>query len=145
MPASAIDSYSATAPWSGFGTKVALSIERCATPEISVVGGKLKFTCETEGVKFVPTVTFQNVQGSSDEQANDEMVLAGKVICRVSVYATQEGYDDSEVATKDVEVNFGLKGDVNGDGAVSPADAIESLYIFFGVDQSSAPKKAEPQ
>ena len=54
----------------------------------------------------------------------------------VSVYASKEGYTDSEVASKSFQVaGAGKKGDVNGDGDVNVADHVELSKIILGQAQ----------
>ena len=46
---------------------------------------------------------------------------------KVTVYATKDGYENSDVATKDINVSggaSGIRGDVNNDGTVSMPDAM---------------------
>ena len=66
---------------------------KCATPVISYVGGKLKFSCETEGVQFASTITDDDIKSYD----TDEIDLC--LTYTVSVYATKEGCEKSDVAT----------------------------------------------
>ena len=68
-------------------------IEKCATPTISVVNGKVHFGCETEDVEFHYGFTnpiFANSVGNDMEIPSTY---------NLSVYATRTGYEDSETAT----------------------------------------------
>ena len=61
VPTSALSSYQATAPWSGFGTIKALEgteaeAKKCEKPVISYNNGVLSFTCATEGVEYVSKI-----------------------------------------------------------------------------------------
>ena len=138
VPDSSIDLYKAAAPWKNFKTIVGLNgttpvePEKCATPIIQIIGGKLKLSCETEGVTFVTSYTSD---GLSDSTLEDEIVLAGTTTCHVSVFATKEGYENSDVATVDVDLHIGLKGDVTGDGEVTITDAVEVVNIIMGKDE----------
>ena len=105
---------------------------KCATPTIKIVDGKLKFTCGTEGVTFKTTY---NIVGSADNVDGDEVILGGTATCQVSVYATKDGYEDSDVATADVEISWGKKGDVNADGEVNVADLVTTTNIIMGKDK----------
>ena len=53
----------------------------------------------------------------------------------VSVYATKAGYDNSDVATKEITLSdsasSGKKGDVNGDGVVNAADIVQIVNIIM--------------
>ena len=101
VPASAIESYRTTAPWSGFGKIVALDgeepvvpePEQCATPTIYYNSGKLSFKSETEGATFVSEIKDADVKKFYDSE------IALGVTYNISVYATRDGYKDSEVAT----------------------------------------------
>ena len=133
VPSSSVDAYKAREPWSGFKTFKVLDgtiieTKKCATPTIAVVGGKLTFDCETEGVKFITDYKYNG--GSTVE--GKEVVLGGKTICHVSVYATKEGYEDSDTATCDVELAVGKKGDTNVDGKVDVEDVVETVNIILG-------------
>lgn len=98
------------------------TMEQCATPTISFVSGKLHFDCTTEGVTYHYTVT----NGTSAEQTGNDNELSSTYL--VKVYASKEGYTNSEVATKEIDI-AGLKGDINGDGEVTPQDA--SLILQY--------------
>jgi len=93
--------------------------QKCTTPTIAFVDGKLTFTCETEGVEYTYEVTNADVKkGHANEVAIDGTY-------RVSVYAMKIGYQDSDVAT--MEFTLGAGGgnyDVNGDGKVDVADIV---------------------
>ena len=127
VPAASVTAYSATNPWSGFKSIVA-NAPQCATPVITVKEGKVTFSCETEGVKYVTDASFN--KGSF--AANDnEMILAGTTTCHVTVYATKEGYIDSEKASKDVELSVGANGDVDGNGQVTITDAVKVVNMIL--------------
>lgn len=60
VPEVSIGNYKNAAPWSGFGSIVALNgdvvpvtIRKCETPTISFVNGEITFTCKTDGVKYI--------------------------------------------------------------------------------------------
>ncbi len=101
VPAASINSYKSTAPWSSFGKIVALSDgdepvvpepEKCATPTISYINGELVFESETEGVVYHSTIT------DTDINSYETNKVQLNVTYNISVYATKEGYKDSEVA-----------------------------------------------
>ena len=54
----------------------------------------------------------------------------------MTVYATKDGYNKSEVATQEIVVS-NKRGDMNGDGTISPADAVEILYMFFDANNTN--------
>ena len=64
----------------------------CATPTISYENGKLIFNCETEGAVCKSTITDDDI---ASFEANEVQL---NVTYNISVYATKEGYKDSEVA-----------------------------------------------
>lgn len=127
VPLASVEAYAATEPWSGFKSVVATA-PKCATPVITVKDGKLTFSCETEGVEFVSEASFINGPFAAN---NNELILAGTTTAYVSVYATKDGYIDSDTATADVELNVGKKGDVNQDGVVSITDAVSVVNIIL--------------
>ena len=105
--------------------------KKCETPTITVDGSSVKFDCKTRGVIFHYTIT------SSD--AKSDVTNSGfevKNSYTIIVYATKEGYTDSEVASKSFQVaGAGKKGDVNGDGDVNVADHVELSKIILGQAQ----------
>ena len=127
VPEASLNGYKVTEPWSGFGSIQALSgdhtIPKCSTPTISYVDGKLTFDCETEGVKYVAKVTCTATGDGEYGVSSIPLTTTYKV----TVYATKDGYENSDVATKDINVSggaSGLRGDVNNDGTVSMPDAM---------------------
>lgn len=103
---------------------------KCAIPTITYAEGMLKFTSETENVTFVSTVTV----GEDITSYEDEVPLTP--IYRVSVYAKKDGYEDSDVATKDIDFRA-LRGDVNDDGEITIVDATRIVNIILGKDTTS--------
>ena len=67
-------------------------VKICATPTISYENGKLIFNCETEGSVCKSTITDDDI---ASFEANEVQL---NVTYNISVYATKEGYKDSEVA-----------------------------------------------
>ena len=68
-------------------------IIKCATPTISYANGKLTFNCETEGAICHSTITDTDIKSYT----GNEVDLT--VTYYISVYATKEDFEDSEVAT----------------------------------------------
>ena len=98
VPVESVNSYRTTEPWSSFGTIVALDgetpdVEKCATPSIIYANGTLSFRCDTEGVQFVSDII------DSDIKRNYDADVPLSATYHISVYATKNGYDDSDVAT----------------------------------------------
>ena len=124
VPAASISAYQAIEPWKYFKGIVAVSggtppptpTTKCATPVISYSGGKIEFTCATDGVDFVSSVTSADVNSYTGSTINLTLKFA------VSVYATKAGLDNSDEATKDIEI---VIGDMDGDGNVNAADVVK--------------------
>ena len=96
VPASAINDYKATAPWSEFGTIKAIDggeTQKCATPTISYGNKVLTFSCETEGVEYVYEIKDTDIKKGYDKEVNLSATY------EISVYATKEGFENSDVAT----------------------------------------------
>ena len=127
VPNASIENYMNTSPWSGFGTIVGLSGSeplRCATPIITYANGQVRFACETEDVEFVPTVT------CTPSQLQNRNVLDIGGTFTVSVHATKEGYDNSDVATKTITIN--KLGDIDGDGQLTVTDVTSLVNAILG-------------
>ena len=97
VPEKSVEAYQKTNPWSKFKTFKNLTgddfeVKVCATPTIAYVNGKISFASETEGVEFVSSITDSDIKNYST--ADIELT----VTYNISVYATKEGYKDSEVA-----------------------------------------------
>ena len=102
VPEASIGQYKGTSPWSQFGTIVAIDenipepptpSEKCATPTISYANGKLTFKCETEDAVCQSTISDTDIASYS----GNEVQLC--VTYTISVYATKEGYANSDTAT----------------------------------------------
>ena len=101
VPTASIDAYKTKVPWNGFKTFMGLDgttpeepeVKKCATPTISHVNGKLTFSCETEGVEYVSEVTVADAKKNYSSEVNLTATY------NVSVYATKQGYENSDVAT----------------------------------------------
>ena len=97
---------------------------KCATPTIGFTNGKLNFSCETENVEFVAKVTC-TASGEGNYNVSSIPLTTTYV---VSVYAKKNGYENSDVATKEIEIggsgSTGVRGDLNGDGVVNMPDAM---------------------
>ena len=134
VPDASIELYKTTAPWKNFKEIVGLGgtePQKCATPTIQIVDGIVTFECGTEGVTYKATYQIDNIVKNIDGKKD---VLGGTTNCTVSVYATKEGYEDSDVATANVEVAWGKKGDANADGVVNVADLVTTTNIIMGKD-----------
>ncbi len=111
---------------------LAVIIAKCATPIIAFANGKLTYSCETEGVEFVTSITI-----SCEKTMTGNNILLANLTptYRINVYAKKDGYEDSEVATKEIDFKA-LKGDANDDGEITIADAVRIVDIILGNDSS---------
>jgi hypothetical protein len=107
---------------------------KCATPTISLLGRKLHFDCKTEGVTFHYSISAPEI---SDNTGNDVVVSS---IYTINVYASKEGYEDSNIAAKEIDIR-GLKGDADENGIVDIADAVHIVNIVVGKANTLAPKQ----
>ena len=133
VPASSLDAYKATAPWKNAASILPLEDvkEKCATPMINFENGKLSFSCSTEGVKYVYNFS---TPSELDEYGNN-IGMPEKL--KISVYATKDGFENSDVATKEIEVggtSSGIRGDVNEDGTVNGTDIQEVINIIVNAE-----------
>ncbi|MCR5512174.1 MAG: leucine-rich repeat domain-containing protein [Prevotella sp.] len=99
VPAVSIAAYQSTAPWNEFKEIVAIKqdlpddAEKCATPTITYQNGKLAFESATEGVEFLYQITDNDIKSGTGNEIQLDATY------HISVYATKEGYKDSETAT----------------------------------------------
>lgn len=134
VPSNAVETYKSKMPWSRFNSIVAVEksdipeTPKCATPTIFYSDGKISFSCETEGVDFLSTISAVDAKSYYDS----EIAVADKYT--ITVYATKAGYDNSDVVTRDIFIDDGkamMVGDVNGDGEVNVADHVELSKIIL--------------
>ena len=100
VPTGTIDKYKATEGWKKFvfieegngGGGAPPEPSKCAKPTIYYSNGKLSYKSETEGVSFNSTISDTDMGKYRD----DEVQLS--VTYHISVYASKNGYQDSEVA-----------------------------------------------
>lgn len=111
-----------------------------ATPTIAYELGKIVFASDTEGAEFVSEVRVDDAQKSNSA----EITLSQLYI--ITVYATADGMDNSDVATARIGWRNGTpvmegfesvtlekdgsKGDVNSDGTVDVADIATIIDIM---------------
>ena len=98
VPASTINDYKTTEPWSQFGTIKTIEgtipeTKKCATPTISYGNKVLTFSCETEGVEYVYEIKDTDIKKGYDAKVSLSATY------NISVYATKSGYENSDVAT----------------------------------------------
>ena len=146
VPNGSIEKYKSVSPWKNFKDIVAITgsdpgAQKCATPTITFVDGKFKLSCETEGVSYKTSCTYST---TNSDVNGDEFVPGGTTICHVSVYATKEGFADSNPATADVELFVGKNGDTNQDGKVTITDAVTVVNIILNNGETTAPAMESP-
>lgn len=149
VPTASIAAYKAMEPWNGFKEIVALrsedtqEINKCATPTIAYIDGKLVFDSETEGASFVSEIKTADTRN----YYNKEVSLTPPTTT-ITVYATKADFDNSDVATATIGWRNGTpilegfssiklegietNGDVNGDGTVDVADIATIISIMAG-------------
>ena len=122
VPAGSKALYEAAEYWSQFSNIV--EMPKCATPTITYVNGKVRFACETEDVEYVPTMTCELKHPLN----GNEMEIGGTFT--ISVYATKDGYSNSDVAT--ITITMGKMGDLDGDGQLSVTDVTSLVNAILG-------------
>ncbi len=96
VPTGTINKYREAVGWRGFlfiEERDNHTPEKCFKPSISYSNGQLKFNCHTEGVEYHSSITDTDIK---DYTAG---VIDLSVTYNISVYATKEGYENSETAT----------------------------------------------
>jgi hypothetical protein len=148
VPVSSITAYKAVEPWKNFMDIVALDgtsfdPQKCATPTIAYIDGKLVFDCETEGAEFV-----YEIKNTDAKKGYTKEVTLAPQVTTITVYATKADYENSDVATATIGWRNGTpilegfssiklegvetNGDVNGDGTVDVADIATIISIMAG-------------
>ena len=108
------------------GTFTRIPLGKCASPTVELKGGRIVFGCETEGVEFNYDIK-SNV--SLKGKGNDILVNPS---ISVSVYASKDGYDNSDVTTKDILLSSsGINLDANGDGVINAADVVAIVNMIM--------------
>jgi hypothetical protein len=134
VPAGSVEAYRSREPWNQFKAILALEnvdnpeIKKCATPEITYANGKVSLSCETEGVEFISEVTVADAKKYYDS----EFTLSQTY--KITVYATKAGYENSDVATREIVIENGqttLFGDTNKDGNVNVTDVVKLIDIIL--------------
>ena len=107
------------------GTFTRILLGQCTVPTIKIENGEIVFACETEDVEYHYTISHQDVKAG----AGNNVKLTNKYI--ISVYASKDGYTDSEVAKAEIVYNGGSNGDMNGDGVVNVADIVKITNLIM--------------
>ncbi len=114
---------------------------KCATPEIiSFINGKLNMTCATEGATCWTSFTPGQATPLSGTTVDAHDAFE---TLTVSVYATADGYEDSDVATATFPW-ANQTGDVNCDSHVNISDVTALVNIILGKTQPEPEPDPEP-
>lgn len=101
VPEGTAKAYKATEPWNQFKYIIEdgkpVTIEKCATPEISYRDKQLTFTSATEGAQYHYTITADDATSAEAYTETGTVTLAAAY--GISVYASAEGYANSDAAT----------------------------------------------
>ena len=101
--------------------------QKCETPTITIDGGTIKFDCKTSGVMYHYNISSADAKS---DVANSSIEVKNSYT--ITVYASKEGYIDSEVVRASFQVaGAGKKGDVDGNGVVNVADHVELSKIIL--------------
>lgn len=99
------------------------TIGKCQTPIITFVDGKIHFSCDTEGVGYTYNISATSPSGAGNDVTPSSLTL--------TVYASKPGFEDSDVASKEIDINLGIRGDLNNDNSVNVADHVELSKIIL--------------
>ena len=140
VPASAINDYKTTAPWSEFGTIKAIGggdMQKCATPTISYGNKELTFSCETEGVEYVYEIKDKDIKKGYDAKVSLSATY------EISVYATKSGYENSNVATATLVWTRGTFTETTPDDPTSVQAVKESVPLLISTNNGAITVKGE--
>jgi hypothetical protein len=93
VPSGTIGKYKELGGWSNFVSINEYNPLPCEKPTISYENGKLKFNCSTDNVTLHSTISDEDITSYTGNEINLGLTY---VVC---VYASKEGYKNSEVAT----------------------------------------------
>ena len=136
VPVGTIDKYKETPGWQDFlfmeeGTGPnggdMPGDQKCAKPTISVIDGKLSFSCDTEDVEYHYAIS----NNSPASGVGNDVPFSQKYT--ITVYASKNGYENSDTATAEITTTVGLTGDANGDGVVDAADVVKVANNIIGI------------
>lgn len=144
VPSASIEAYRALEPWKSFKTIVATDGDapdnpetpKCAKPVISFAGGKLSFSCATEGATCNYAITNEDIKSGIGNEVSLGLTY------HISVYASKEGYDNSDVATMDIVITGDNQatgsgqaiviGDMDGNGVLNAVDVVKLVDKIMG-------------
>ena len=108
------------------GSFTMIPLGKCESPTVKWEDGKIMFGCETEDVEF-------------NYEIKSNISLSGKgsgipvtPSISVSVYTSKEGYDNSDVVTKDIMISAG---DSNGDETINAADIVTIVNMIMSAKE----------
>ena len=112
VPEGSEDKYKQVTPWSSFKNIMAIGGEGgetmpCANPLISYEDGKLSITCETEGATCYYSTGAAVITSTDYTSYEEKSDLSRDVQLMIYAYATADGYEKSEVVSKQISVPFG--------------------------------------
>jgi hypothetical protein len=97
--------------------------DKCKTPKITIVDGKIHFSCDTKGVSYTYNISTTSPSGAGNDVTPSSLTL--------TVYASKPGFEDSDVASKEIDINLGIRGDLNNDNSVNVADHVKLSDIIM--------------
>ena len=137
VPYGTIEKYKATEGWNSF-VSIIEHKGTCETPTISYDNGKLTFNCATEGATCISSISDTDVAtyNTNEVQLNVTYII--------SVYATKEGYNNSETATATlcwIEQEPKAEGDIDEVVEVKASPLLiqyrENKIVITGVDDGT--------
>lgn len=98
VPATSIERYQTNSPWNKFSSFKTIDgedvqVKKCEKPTISYNNGEISFSCETEDVDFVSSISDSDVKNYTVAK------IPLNVTYTVSVRAIKAGFQDSDVTT----------------------------------------------
>ena len=99
------------------------TVGKCEKPTITMADGKIQFACSTEGVSYTYNISATAPSGAGSDVAPSSLTI--------SVYASKPGFEDSDVASEEIDINLGIRGDLNNDGSVNVADHVMLSNIIM--------------
>jgi len=133
VPESSAETYSTAVPWNQFTTIKTLGgaevqKKKCAMPTITEYDGYLLLGCETEGVTYHFNYAYGN-SFTGGSTGGNILPFSKRIV--VTVYASKEGWEDSDTATMEFK-DTPIVGDLNNDGTVNAADHVKLSDIIMG-------------
>ena len=125
VPKGSLAAYKAAEGWKQFFSIVETGETKCAKPTVTLEKGELMFGCDTKDAEFHYSFTYP--QGQDGVGARLKLTQT----VTLSVYASHEGMEDSDVTIYKLSVGGG-GADVNGDGIVDVADITKVIAVMAG-------------